>query len=312
MTQAVNLAALGSPYVSTGYKNKLHNGNFSIWQRSSSASAGNTYTSADRWMMSGGGTLTCSKSSTPDSPSGNYSLVATSGGSSSYVNPSQAIEALNVYPLRGQNVTVSCYVKSVSGSFVGQMQFLLYYSNSSDGLFSGSTIASAASSLTSPSSSWVKMTATFTIPSDAVGLTLQLNQTAGQANGISWAYSDIQLEIGNTATTFETRHIGTELAMCQRYYWIPPYGITGFAYAATTGVITFVPPVTMRTTPSLTYRSGSSSNIDFIGGTTTGQPVGNAYTTGSAYCTTVNSMTGRTTWQGLIYSDTNLQLSADL
>ena len=80
--------------------------------------------------------------------------------------------------------------------------------------------------------------------------------------------SNIQLEEGSTATTFDYRPYGTELALCQRYYW--KFGSTSSEwrpmnwidstsiYRASWGY-----PVTMRTTPTLTtggfaYRATSS------------------------------------------------------
>lgn len=68
---------------------------------------------------------------------------------------------------------------------------------------------------------------------------------------------NVQLEKGSTATSFDYRPYGTELALCQRY--LPAYNFTnsaqsGFAIAqatgAGTGLITLVHPVQTRVPPT--------------------------------------------------------------
>jgi len=93
----------------------------------------------------------------------------------------------------------------------------------------------------------------------------------------------VQLEVGSTATDFEQRSYGEELALCQRYYQkLGGQGTMAVgAYTTSTRldcVVAF--PVEMRTTPSLTLASGTNywyayrvSAIDYFnswsgGGTT--------------------------------------------
>jgi hypothetical protein len=67
----------------------------------------------------------------------------------------------------------------------------------------------------------------------------------------------VQLEKGSTATSFDYRPYGTELALCQRYYYKSPQTFPGepyITYQATggfTGTTCF--PVTLRATPTMTY-----------------------------------------------------------
>ena len=42
-----------------------------------------------------------------------------------------------------------------------------------------------------------------------------------------WAITGVQLEIGTTATPFEHKSFGEELAICQRYYQIKGMGLIG-------------------------------------------------------------------------------------
>jgi len=65
----------------------------------------------------------------------------------------------------------------------------------------------------------------------------------------------LQLEVGPTATPFERRFIGNELAMCQRYYTESPYG---YFPNTTTAGIWF--RVSMRAIPQVTW-AGSGGTI---------------------------------------------------
>jgi hypothetical protein len=97
-----------------------------------------------------------------------------------------------------------------------------------------------------------------------VTLTANTNATIKFSSG---TVSQVQLEAGSVATPFENRPIGTELALCQRYYWRKSNTSPSDTYyfnllvAQTTnsrGSIT--PPVTMRSIPTITQ----SNLSDFI------------------------------------------------
>ena len=72
----------------------------------------------------------------------------------------------------------------------------------------------------------------------------------------------VQLEAGDTATPFEMRTIGQELALCQRYYSI----FRPQARAASVGfmVTPYYLPVKMRATPTLTQISAGTANLASI------------------------------------------------
>ncbi len=81
-------------------------------------------------------------------------------------------------------------------------------------------------------------------------------------NGATWYITGVQLEKGSTATSFDVRPYGTELSLCQRYYYRAVNGNTqpitnGFYYSSTDirGIINF--PCTMRISPSLVSSSGT-------------------------------------------------------
>jgi hypothetical protein len=83
-------------------------------------------------------------------------------------------------------------------------------------------------------------------------------------NGATLYLTGVQLEVGTTATNFDVRSIGTELALCQRYYENISY--TGKQYVFlgvgccqnTTSAETAVYfKVSKRTTPTLVFASGN-------------------------------------------------------
>jgi len=83
-------------------------------------------------------------------------------------------------------------------------------------------------------------------------------------NGATFYITGVQLEKGSVATSFDYRPYGTELALCQRYYWqcVKVMGGCWLTDTCYNSVLQF--PVTMRTTPTLassstfTARTGSN------------------------------------------------------
>ena len=73
----------------------------------------------------------------------------------------------------------------------------------------------------------------------------------------------VQLEKGSVATPFEFWQYGTELALCQRYYWrtggtaYAPFGVAA-SNNTTTGYMTMPLPVSMRVPPTATTQIGSA------------------------------------------------------
>ena len=89
-------------------------------------------------------------------------------------------------------------------------------------------------------------------------------------NGATFYITGVQLEVGSTATSFDYRPYGTELALCQRYCQV--FGSGAGAYenfgmgmtTSTTNSNVFFPlVVSMRTQPTLTT-TGSFRVADFV------------------------------------------------
>jgi hypothetical protein len=124
--------------------------------------------------------------------------------------------------------------------------------------------------------------------------------------------SQVQLEIGSTATPFENRLYGTELALCQRYYYrwssdqSTAWAASGLCRSATsfTGQLAF--PVTMRATPTMPDVGAAAANWYVYSSTTivaNALPASASTNNSPNNATITISATGLTAGQGaLLYS----------
>lgn len=247
-----------------GAKNIIINGGLDIWQRSTSSTT-NGYTTADRWYNGGGsGTTTFARESTIVPTGSTYSMKVTTSTTTN-VDMNQAIESLNAIQLAGQKVTIS-YKAAASASVTVFTR--LYFSTSTDvgptGSWTQITADSGGSATVSTTASFSTISGTYTVPSNAKSLIL-VTGTTSLANGTSLYMGQIQLERGSAATPFARAggSIGSELALCQRYYQIIAQGNTQYVVNANNwyafdvrGIYTF--PVQMRTAPTLVATTGTN------------------------------------------------------
>jgi len=239
-------------------KNRIINGAMEIWQRGTSltSSSNQAYGFADRWMTNIAGTATWSQSADVPSSGFKYSL-SVAGTSATYAGIVQRIESNNCSDLSGQSVTVSFWAKQSVGS--SGIAMALHHANSADAFGSVTSIGSTTFTLTS---SWAKYSYTFTnLPSGSLnGLQLTIYVNAASATD-TILYTGVQLEVGSVATEFERRPYGTELALCQRYYFSTYYAINGYGAALGFGVgSTAYFPSTMRATPTVSFANTSYYN----------------------------------------------------
>jgi len=92
-------------------------------------------------------------------------------------------------------------------------------------------------------------------------------------NGATLYITGVQLEKGATATSFDFRPYGTELALCQRYYQqigksnnvsYQPYGV-GVCTSTTAATIIINLPVMMRGTPTFTFTGATNTFSGSVG-----------------------------------------------
>lgn len=277
MTRTASLADLAGAIDAgplAGFRNAIINGNFDIWQRGTSfASPANGSYVADRWRVDYTGTgatrtisrqaFTLGQTDVPGEPT--YFLrfdqsVAGSGAAGNAIT--QRIEGVRTFA--GQTITISFWGKAAASLTLPRIAVFQYFGLG--GSPSASTVTVAASNV-AVGTSWAKYTYTLTMPSLS-GKTIGTNGTDGIWLEIrvpinttfTFDLAQVQLEAGPVATPFERRPIGTELALCQRYYQQTNnlgYGnaqkrMWNNTGATTVACISFDFPVQMRAVPTLT------------------------------------------------------------
>jgi hypothetical protein len=133
-------------------------------------------------------------------------------------------------------------------------------------------------------------------------------------NGATFYITGVQLEVGSTATSFDYRPYGTELMLCQRYFYSiaqPPF--RGVVTASTgAGRCGYTHPVTMRTSPSL---NATAALPIYDGAATSTVTITNNYSTISVCEVDLTGATGLTAFRPAIIYQTGssvLQVSAEL
>ena len=221
-----------------GFRNAIINGNFDFWQRGTSFT-GNEY-GADRWVHARLGTtqtatrqsFTVGQTAVPSEPTYFCRTVVTSvAGAGNFCNLIQRIEDVRIFA--GQQVTISFWAKADATKNIAVDLAQDFGSGGSP----SARVTDIGVTKISIGTNWQKVTVTATLPSIS-GKTLGTDNndylqfdiwfdagsnfnartdTLGQQSG-TFEIAQVQIEAGPVATTFERRPIGTELALCQRYY----------------------------------------------------------------------------------------------
>jgi len=97
-------------------------------------------------------------------------------------------------------------------------------------------------------------------------------------NDATLEFTGFQFEVGSTATDFEHRSFGDELARCQRYFC----KMKAYAGAANGWIIQY--PVTMRAAPSATVNSGTIGSVNQITTSTSNWNNGGGVSANMAEC----------------------------
>ena len=302
------------------FKNRIINGNMSIDQRNAGASVTNvgsasTYT-LDRWFYfaSQASKFTVQQDAgavTPPVGFNDYLGITSSSaytvGSSEIFLLAQHIEGYNVADLgwgtaNAKTVTLSFWVRSsLTGTFGGSLRndasnrsYPFTYTISVANTWEQKSITVAGDT----SGTWLTTNGTGIRLAFGLGMGSTFSGTAGAwaagnfisatgatsvvgTNGATFYITGVQLEVGSTATSFDYRPYGTELALCQRYYFTQdsggtqyyPFGQptvvqTGSGTTACRMVVAY--PVSMRSAPTIT--SSSLSLFGFFEFSFSGNP----------------------------------------
>jgi len=252
--------AYGGTGTNTGYygfKNRIINGAMVIDQRNAGAAqtittgGGNQYT-VDRWYAVPTGANVTGQQIT----SANISTYRFTGAASNTgIYFIQRIEAKNIADCANSTVTLSC---NLANSLLTTVTWTAYYPTASDNYSGYTQIATGTFTVNSTLTNYSTQ---ISLPSSASnGLMIQLNVGA-QTSG-TWTIGNVQLEKGSTATSFDYRDYGSELALCQRYFetlttiYVPTLYKTGANGTVRTSVWFY--KVTKRATPTVT-----TSNISY-------------------------------------------------
>jgi hypothetical protein len=229
---ALYSAAMGA----MGLRNKIINGGMQISQRGTNSSipAANTptYGGADRiyaahtagtaWSLlnSGGQPAASSKSGY-----GQQVQLTTSGAGTATFGT--RIEGANTYDLNSKSVTVSGWLYQDTGGSLDATVNVRKPTTTLD-TFSASTSLGTSGNISVATATYVPFTYTLALGSTdaSLGLEVIVTFTIGSAvTTKAFMIGDFQLEAGSVATPFETRPVGMELALCQRYYEQSSYNI---------------------------------------------------------------------------------------
>jgi hypothetical protein len=281
------------------FKNRLINGGMVIDQRNAGASLSipddtTTYT-VDRFAIyeNTSGALSAQQdSSAPTGFNNSLKITVTTADASIAANDRalfrQRIEGFNVADLgfgtaNAKTVTLSFWVRSsLTGTFGGSLM-----NGASDRSYPFSYSISVADTWEQKSVTIAGDTTGTWLTTNGIGLQVNWSLAAGtddagtagawvgatkrgvtgQVQVIStlnatWYITGVQFEVGSVATPFERRPFGTELALCQRYYYRTAdngsvTNIITVAVETATNAAGGVPhPVSMRAVPTITLGGG--------------------------------------------------------
>jgi hypothetical protein len=287
-----------------GFKNRIINGAMVIDQRNAGTevnpAVNGTYY-LDRWTVAA---AVASKfkigqnagAVTPPTGYINYlgctSLSAYTVGASENFNVQQKIEGLNVADLAwgtasAATITLSFWVySSLTGTFGGALKnsaanrtYPFTYTISSANTWTQASVTIAGDT----TGTWLTTNGVGIQINFSLGTGATVSGTAGAwsstnyssatgavsvvgTNAATFYITGVQLEKGSTATSFDYRPYGIELALCQRYYFKQKATGTdahfGSSYNSSTTVATglTVFPVFMRTKPTALEQTGTASD----------------------------------------------------
>jgi hypothetical protein len=200
-----------------GFKNRIINGAMVIDQRNNGASytatTGGLRYGVDRFFIYASGANLTGQQVAGTNTGTQKAFRITGATGSTACNFSQRIEAVNTYDMASTTVTAS--VKVYCSTSISNAQIYLLNPTATDNY--ASTTSAFATNITL-NSGLNTIVVSGTNGANAIyGSEIGIAFNSGIGNGVSVDISSFQLEKGSTATSFDYRPYGTELALCQRY-----------------------------------------------------------------------------------------------
>lgn len=296
---AISTDKLDSTAIRSGLKNRIINGAMVIDQRNAGASVTNAATTTytlDRWQMFGDQASKFSVQQVSTTMVGfTYALKVTSLSAYTLTTDDrffyrQKIEGYNIADLgwgtaNAKAVTLSFKVKSsLTGTFGGSIQ-----NGAGDRSYPFTYTIASANTETSVSITVAGDTSGTWLTTNGIGIVVNIGLgvqgstyagTAGawasanyysatgatsvvSTNGATLEITGVQLEVGASATGYEYRQYGQELALCQRYYQnlyfdnVIQFRGSDLGTGAAQANLTYL--VQTRTTPTIAFPSSGTS-----------------------------------------------------
>jgi hypothetical protein len=270
-----------------GMRNRIINGNFAIGQRGTTFPSGfnnNDAYTLDRWyiLSDGNDAIDVTRETSVVPTNQKYAIALDVETANKKFGIAQIIESDNCVGLTGGTVTLSFKAKvSATTKLDNVKAAVVAWSGTADTVTSDIISAWGAED-TNPTlianATYENTPANLSVTTSYATYSVTANiDTASTTNIIVFIWSDVtdttagdflyvtdvQLEPGPVATPFEQRPIGTELALCQRYFHVSR--VYGWGYASGAGntrIGTSYFQVEMRTaTPTVAFTSATGSNV---------------------------------------------------
>jgi len=257
----------------SGFRNKIINGDFDIWQRGITASNPNNAYVADRWSTNtnaSGASWSVSRQAfapgqtqVPGNPKYFHRLSVTALGSGgTFYSRATRIEGVQTFA--GKRVTLTFYAKSNVATTIGPDLTQFFGSG-------GSANVPTYPAQLNITTAWQKFSVVADLPSIAgktVGdgdfLFVALNQPSVIASVDIAHVSLVEGDATAEVDPFSPRHVGQEQALCDRYYQLHEGTFYAFSASGTASVrrcqLSF--RSTMRGIPNVTWNSGASFTLD--------------------------------------------------
>ena len=204
----------------TGFRNRIINGDMRIDQRNVGASQ--TFTAAaalaysvDRFYGYCTGANVTGARIAGTAPN-EFAYRFTGAASVTAIGFGTRLEATNTTDLAGSTATLSV---QLANSLLTSVTWTAYYASTTDafGTLASPTRTQIATGTFTVTSTLTSYSAQISVPSAAT-TGIEIVFTVGAQTSGTWTIDSVQLEAGSTATDFERRPIGTEAALCKRYY----------------------------------------------------------------------------------------------